>query len=640
MINSLEKAEAMLLLEQGVFAAIETYSNVHRGSGFKSIVTTHLFEQARDIFLEYLGFNKDRYVVIFCTPRRSSVLVKQLSPESYQIISSNDIGLAIGVRAIAINKKALPKNISFQSGGGTTRLISKNWVDWANAPDKFEAGTPAIINIIAFARALCLIKKFGKDIFLDSSIEKPTLNELLYHDNLSEFNGKELLAELRKTLIGSNIKVPTLEGNNRFINLDNSASTPTFTPVWDTYRKSLNPSAQLQQEIIQEVKLLCAKLLGVTLDEYDVIFTSNTTEAINLVAENLSYEFEKEIEKVVINTLLEHSSNDLPWRMVPNCSLLRLSVDADGFIDLNELETLLKKYNHQDNNEKKRVKIVAISGASNVLGVCNNVSEISRITHKYGAQLLVDAAQLIAHSKIEMKACEIDYLAFSAHKLYAPFGSGVLVVKKGMLKFTPSELELIRTSGEENVAGIAALGKMSILLQRIGMNHIKEEEQALTAHAFRGMAQVSGLKIYGMQNAESQQYAHKIGVIVFIMKGKMSNKVANELALRSGIGVRFGCHCAHIIVKHLLNVSPGLERFQRFMLTLFPNMSLPGITRVSFGIENSEEDVDKLILTLGRIIKKSKDPTKKNLEKHTLTKTEVKKQINNFISDSTLKVYS
>jgi hypothetical protein len=94
-----EIAEAFTELERGVQAALETYSNVHRGSGHNSLVSTHLYEQARDIVLEYLGLNKDNYVVIFCTPRRAEVLKAQLEPESYQSVSSQDIGLSLGVRS-------------------------------------------------------------------------------------------------------------------------------------------------------------------------------------------------------------------------------------------------------------------------------------------------------------------------------------------------------------------------------------------------------------------------------------------------------------------------------------------------------------------------------------------------------------
>ncbi len=531
------------------------------------MVTTQLFEQAREIVLEYLGLNKGNYVVIFLSPRRAKVFIQQLQSESYRTVSSQDFGLSLGITALAVKRNKLPKGIPFHAGGGTARLISKDWIIWARSPDKFEAGTPAIINIIAFAKALRMIKFSGKDIFQNTPAEKLTATEILYHDELEKFSGKKLLDELRKTLIGRGVQVPTTEGLRTFINLDNSASTPTFAPVWKAFQQAYRQPEQIKQEIIQEVKSICSGSLGAPLAEYDMIFTSNTTEAINLVSESLSREADDTTETVVVNTLSEHSSNDLPWRIIPNCSLVTLAVNDQGFVDLNELEKLLTAYNQKALFGAKRIRLVAVSGASNVLGVCNNLEEISRMVHQCGARLLVDAAQLVAHRKVNMEQCGIDYLAFSAHKVYAPFGTGMLVARKGLLKFNAEEFDLIRTSGEENAGGIAALGKALVLMQRIGMDLIGEEEQILTKRALQGMAQIEGLEIYGIKDPESSGFSNKVGVIPFAFKSKMATQVGKELALYGGIGVRTGCHCAHIIVKHILNVGPGLEKFQKLIVT-------------------------------------------------------------------------
>jgi selenocysteine lyase/cysteine desulfurase len=238
-------------------------------------------------------------------------------------------------------------------------------------------------------------------------------------------------------------------------------------PVWDIVRHTWRQPGQVQQAVIQEVRSICAGFLGAPLNAYDLIFTSNTTEAINLVAGSLSCESEEGIESVLLNTLLEHSSNDLPWRNIPGFSLVRLSVDNEGFVDMDELDRILCTYNQKGQYSNKRIKLVAVSGASNVLGSFNDLAAISRITHQYGARLLVDAAQLVAHRRVDMDSWGIDYLAFSAHKVYAPFGCGVLLAKKGLLNFNSAEMEVIRSSGEENAGGIAALGKALVLLQRM-----------------------------------------------------------------------------------------------------------------------------------------------------------------------------
>jgi selenocysteine lyase/cysteine desulfurase len=617
-------------LGRGVHAALETYSNVHRGSGHKSIVSTHLYEQARDIVLDYLNLNKDKYEVIFCSPRRAEALKALLNPANYQIMSSQEIGLSLGVRALAVKRKALPRGTPFQTGGGTARLVSPGWVIWAMAPDKFEAGTPAIINIIAFARALQLIRHFGNDTFMVAPAGMLTAMEILYRDELEECSGRKLLDELSQTLIGRNVLVPTAEGVRPYINLDNGASTPTFTLVWNAVCKTWCQPEQVQQEIIREVRSICAELLGAPLTAYDVIFTSNTTEAINIAAESFIRESEPGVEPVVLNTILEHNSNDLPWRKAPHFSLIRLPVDPEGFVDLNRLDTLLCAYNSKGQHGKKRIRLVAVSGASNVLGVFNDLPEISRIVHQYGARLLVDAAQLVAHRKVEMEQCGIDYLAFSAHKVYAPFGTGALVVRKGLLNFNPDEIELIRSSGEENAGGIAALGKVLLLLKRIGLDLIQEEEQILTAKALRGLAKIDGLTIYGIKNPASPRFFQKGGVIVFALKNIFANRIAPELAQRGGIGVRYGCHCAHMLVKYLVHVPPFLEQFQGLLLNIFPKLTLPGLARVSLGIGNSEEDIDTLIRVLEGIVRQPRNPRQKDIIQ----------QMNNFTRSVAQRVYT
>jgi len=639
-----KKIDGYAALEHGVFAALERYSNVHRGSGHNSMVSTHLYDQAGDIVLEYLGLKKAVYTVIFCTPARANALMAQMESKSYQCLSSLDIGLSLGVRAVAVKKSALPGGAPVQTGGGTTRLISRDWVIWADAPGRFEAGTPAIINVIAFARALRLIKQYGKEIFKDPESGRLTMNDLLYKDELEEFSGRELLEELRKTMAGQGLRVPTMEGPKTLINMDNSASTPAFFPVWNTFRLTLQQPDKVKEEIAEEVKSICAMALGAPPADYDVIFTSNTTEAINLAAESLSRKPGNNSAPVVLNTILEHSSNDLPWRMVSGVNLIRLSVDAEGFVDLNELDSILKEYNVEGRHGKKRIGLVALSGASNVLGICNDIAEISRIVHRHGAKLLIDAAQLVAHRKIGMTECGIDFLAFSAHKVYAPFGCGVLVVRKGLLNFNSAELDMIRSSGEENAGGIAALGKSLVLLQRLGMEVIREEEQVLTALVLQGMAQIPGLRVYGVTDPDSPGFARKIGVIVFGMKRAMPSWVANELALQSGIGVRYGCHCAHILIKHLLGVSPSLERFQRLLLRLFPSIRLPGLVRISLGIGNSWEDVETLMRVLGKIAGRhgntaEGDSAIAQTGPPNVKKSVVKKQMKDFVENISIKVY-
>jgi selenocysteine lyase/cysteine desulfurase len=631
-------------LEEGVYNALETYSNVHRGSGHYSMATTRLYDQARDIVLEYLGLKKRSYVVIFCTPARAIQLEKQLKTSDYMCLSSSDTGLSLGVKALAVRRKALPAGTPFQTGGGTARLVSPGWVVWARAPERHEAGTPMIINVIAFARALKILRKYGEDIFRSARKTNASVKEILYHDDLENYRGRDLINELRKNLIGKNI-VPTSEGRVPFINLDNGASTQTFIPVWKAVCQAWRLPVHEHEKIIEETRIICSEVFDAPLSEYDLIFTSNTTESINLVAEDIRDRHDQVTEPVILNTLLEHNSNDLPWRMIPGASLVRLSIDSQGFIDLNQLKDCLRDYNSTKIHGGKRIKLVAISGASNVLGVYNDLEVISQTVHSYGALLLVDAAQMVAHCSIAMQKTGIDYLAFSAHKVYAPFGTGVLIARKGLRDIVSERSKAIKESGEENIGGIAALGKIMVLLNRAGMDIIKEDERFLTAKILTGLNRVPGLTVYGIKDPSSPEFKRKGGVIAFSMKSPMPNKVARILAERGGIGVRYGCHCAHMLVKHLYNISPSLEKFQGMMVRLIPGIQLPGMVRISIGIGNNEEEIDKLLYLIHEIATRSGNTGENNLSsadnsKSIGSKKKARFRMNDFIVAVMEKVYS
>jgi selenocysteine lyase/cysteine desulfurase len=639
----LSSPDPFTLLENGVFAALETYSNVHRGSGQKSILSTQLFEQARKIILSHSKKSSRTHTVIFSTPGGADLLSAQCSPKDLTILSSSELGLPLGVRALVVRRRSLPKGTPARSGGGTTKLISREWIIWAKAPARFEPGTPPVINIITFARALQIAAKYGRDCFRRSGVPGRGANEILYRDEFSEFRGPELLEKLRETRIGGRLMVPTHAGSVPAVNLDSSASTPAFAPVWEAYRKTLRESLEVRDAMVDEVKSICASFVGASLSEYEVIFTSNTTESINLVAEHVNAGSGVNLEPVLVSSLLEHSSNDLPWRSIPRSRIIRLSVDKDGFFDLAALEGLLREYNVEKKHGNKRIGMVALSGASNVLGTCNYLTTIGQTVRSYGVRFLVDGAQLIAHRKIDMEASGIDFLAFSAHKAYAPFGCGVLVARKDSAWTGPDQADLASGS-EENVAGIAALGKSLSLLGRIGMDTIEHEEQEITVHAVKRLSGVKDLQIYGISDPESPEFARRLGVISFNLKNTVSFRIGKELALRKGIGIRVGCHCAHITVKHILNVGPGLERFQRIMQTLIPVMSFPGVARASVGIENSRDDLDRLVEGLGEISRKKEQTGKqgtneRNPDADVVSRTELREQLKAFYTARAEKVY-
>jgi len=369
-------------LEKGVFSALQTYSNIHRGTGHFSMVTTELFENAREIVLDHLKLKKKEYLVIFCSPRRSKLLKTYFKAVDYTILSSQEFNLPLGVRAFVVRKRALITARNFDTGGGIIKFVSPKSVILADLPGRFEAGTPNIINVICFARALQLIQKFDKNIFKNKSNDTISIKELLYQNDFPELIGKDLITHLRNAWIGNNIRVPTRQGLRLYTNLDNAATTPTFLPIWDVFTEVLKAPLNKKLKLINEAKNICADFLGAPLEEYEVIFTSNTTEAINILADILKRNFPEDVEPVVVNSLLDHHSNELPWRYIPELSLIRMSVDNDGFLNLEELENILIEYNQVKSYGEKRITLVSMCGASNVLGSFNDIEEISRITHE------------------------------------------------------------------------------------------------------------------------------------------------------------------------------------------------------------------------------------------------------------------
>jgi selenocysteine lyase/cysteine desulfurase len=263
-----------------------------------------------------------------------------------------------------------------------------------------------------------------------------------------------------------------------------------------------------------------------------------------------------------------------------------------------------------------RVKLVAVTGASNVTGYVNPVHKIAELSHRYGAKILVDGSQLIPHMPFDMKAFSsgghIDFLVFSAHKMYAPFGVGVLIGPKefflqgspdyaggGTVRAVTHELVIWNDppskdeAGTPNLMGVIALAAAIKTLHSIGMKNIDRHEKALTRQLIHGLRKVDFLEMY-CSNDENQE---RVGIVPFNMKAVPHDKLAGILAGEAGISVRSGCFCAHPYVTRLMKVSP--ERIQNVVKD--PSAPKPGMVRVSFGLYNEHYEVDRLLEVLQEI---------------------------------------
>lgn len=605
--------EVVAELERSIEAALETYSNVHRGSGQNSLVSTELFERSRLIVLQWLGLSEKQYTVIFCTPFRANQLTKLLGPGTFRTISSQEFDLPFGVVALAVKKNALPKGVPYQSGGGTVKIVSPDHVLWANAPDKFEAGTPAIINVIAFARALQLAKISSNDCFAGKFNQNISADQVLSSPEFDRLSGESLLKKIKASLLGKHLEVPTETGLRHYTNLDNGASTPTFQPVWEASRKTLSLSRENRANLIRVCQTRCLDFLDAPEKQFEIIFASNTSEAINIAAMNFAkLQMGYGSSSVIVNSILEHNSNELPWRYVPDCSLIRVNVDGEGFIEIEKLKGLLKEYNEQKKHGSQRIRLIAVSGASNVLGSFNDINLISSLAHKYGALILVDAAQLIAHRKISMVENQIDMLVFSAHKAYAPFGSGGLVIRKDLLKIEDSMTNRLRDSGNQNLMGIVALTKMLSLFQQIGMDVVEEDEKRLTERFLNQLSRLPGIKIYGVCDPSSPRLKDRSGVITLSFERIPFNLAANRLAEIGGIGVRSGCFCAHLLGKQLLGFSDWRAFLADIGFRVLPKFTkniIPGLVRISIGLENDEKDIDQVVNTIKALLEEPRRKT-------------------------------
>lgn len=426
-------------------------------------------------------------------------------------------------------------------------------------------------------------------------------------------------ADLRREIVGIDTPVPVLHGAERpYVFLDNAASTPALRPVvrciedflpwYSGVHRGTGFKSLLATEAFDAAHDVVGAFVGANPETQSVIFLRNTTECVNKLANRAGLQ----PDDLVITTLMEHHSNDLPWRK--HCHVIHLGVLEQGHPDLRQLRRLLAEH-------KGRVKIVAITGASNISGVCAPVHDIARWVHEAGALLFVDAAQLAPHRSIAMLPDDdpghLDFVALSAHKMYAPFGTGALIGPKCFFDAGQPDtvgggvVEIVtldhvewnhpphkEEAGTPNVIGGIALATAIGVLSKVGMDTIASHETALLAYAYAKLKRLSGLTLYG----PTERFEEKVGVIPFNITGKHHALVAAILGIEGGIGVRNGCFCAHPFVKHLLGVTPDEdERFTREVLS-GDKSHMPGMVRASLGCYSDESDIDALVEMLERIL--------------------------------------
>ena len=376
--------------------------------------------------------------------------------------------------------------------------------------------------------------------------------------------------------------------------------------MYSSIHRGTGYKSKLSSEFFEEARSIVLKFVNADPHHDTVIFVKNTTEAIN----KLSYRLWNGNKKsVILSTWMEHHSNDLPWRNKFQVDYVQ--TDPNGKLSLEDLEYKLKK--HMGN-----VKLVTVTGASNVTGYVNPIHKIAELAHRYQAKILVDGAQLVPHNAINMKPKNslqhIDYLAFSAHKMYAPFGTGVLIgpydtFKQGISEFVGGGTAETVThdwvvwenaphkeeAGTPNVMGVVALVAAIKTLTALGMKNIDHYENELTNYANLKLKAIPGITLY----SHTAPGEPRIGVIPFNINGIAHEQVATILSNEAGIAVRTGCFCTQPYIQQLLSITPEQMQFYKNNV----DAPRPGVVRLSFGLYNDFSEINTLIHLLERITK-------------------------------------
>ncbi|MFI4987768.1 MAG: aminotransferase class V-fold PLP-dependent enzyme [Alphaproteobacteria bacterium] len=374
--------------------------------------------------------------------------------------------------------------------------------------------------------------------------------------------------------------------------LDNGASAQKPRRVIDTMREVMEEDyanvhrgvhflSQRATERFEAARVTVARFLGA--ETREIVFTRNVTEAINLVAASYGRRFFAQGDEVVVSEM-EHHANIVPWQLLETEIGIRVRVvpvDDAGSLALDVYESLLGP----------RTKLVALTHCSNVLGTFTPAAEIVRLAHAHGIPVLLDGAQAVVHGPVDVKALDVDFYAFTGHKLYGPTGIGVLYGKYELLAKMPPYQgggDMIRSvsfSGtsfkeppERFEAGtpaiVEAIGLAAAIdyVTALGQDAIAAHEQQLLAYATERLAAIPGLRIYGTA-------PDKAAIISFTLASAHPHDIGT-IVDQAGVALRTGHHCAQ----------PLMERF-----------GIAGTARASFGLYNTLQEVDKLVAAIASV---------------------------------------
>lgn len=417
-------------------------------------------------------------------------------------------------------------------------------------------------------------------------------------------------------VLGRDVTVPLVTGGEvTYAALDYAASAPALQRVWDDvaayapYYGSVHRGAgylsQLSTDLFENSRVTVAEFLGCREDD-QVVFTRSTTDSLGLLAAALP----ADCQVFVFET--EHHASLLPWRDA-RVTYLNAPRTADQAVAT--LERALA------DRHPNGPALVCVTGASNVTGELWPVKELAAAAHAHGARIVLDAAQLAPHHPVSIDDLDVDWVAFSGHKLYAPFGSGVLAGRSDWLQAAEPYLagggasrKVARRAdggvdvewhdtaarheaGSPNVIGVYSIASACKALTEAGFDSLVARERELIATVCEGLAEVPAVKVLSLFGDD----APRVGVISFVVDGWNSSHFAAALSAEYGIGVRDGLFCAHPLVRTLLGSDPQTQGECGAPEAAPGEKSLNAI-RVSFGAGTPDEHVERFVRAVKELV--------------------------------------
>jgi len=412
-------------------------------------------------------------------------------------------------------------------------------------------------------------------------------------------------------VVGQDSVVPLLGGRvGRYVNLDYAASAPAleavrdaveeFLPWYSSVHRGAGWKSQLATRAYEASREAVGAFVAARADDV-VIFTRNTTDAINLLASALPDRCQ------VLTFGTEHHANLLPWRRVKAVCLPTPTSPAEAVAILDDALSA----------PSACPRLVSVTAASNVTGELWPIAALAAVAHQHGARIAVDAAQLAPHAPLDMTGWDVDYLVFSGHKLYAPYGAGALVGRRDWLAAAPpflagggavrfvttedvawADLPDRQEAGSPNVVGAVALAAACRVLGSYGMDRVAAEEAELERYASERLSTIPRLTRYSLWDPEHP----RIGVLTFNVDGLPYALLAAALAGEHGIAVRDGCFCAHPMLMRLLGIDQCEAMSIRDDLLAHRHVRVPGAVRVSTGVATTKADIDAAVKAIGQVV--------------------------------------